>query len=103
MKIDKIDLDAVYGVSECPFCWGSGIVHVCVDDNSALYLECDECFTQWSEPQAVLLNMQGFRDKYTFHHYAWYEEVEEIGWVEYIKIIDGGLYYSKVYPMFRDK
>lgn len=99
-----IDLDAVYGVSnECTCCGRNGIVHMCVEEHGKLYLECDECFTQWDEPQDVLDKIDGFREKYQFHHYAWYEEVEDAGWVKYINIVDGGLYYRDVYPQFRNK
>ncbi len=73
-----------YKVTVCPFC-KQGLVEIVKEIyTNELFLCCNECEIEWSEPREVLNETMGTRNKYGRITEPTYDEVSKKGWEKYI-------------------
>lgn len=73
-----------YKVAVCPFCKQGSVEIVKEVDTNELFLCCNECEIEWSDPREVLNESRGTRNKYGRITEPTFEEVNKKGWGKYI-------------------
>ena len=74
-----------YYIGVCKICH-QGYLQIVKDiETNQLYVYCDDCEAEWSNPEDAILYHNGSREKYGLISYPNYDEICNIGWEKYIK------------------
>lgn len=77
--------DIKYMIGVCKICH-QGYLQIVKDiETNQLYVYCDDCEAEWSNPEDAILCHNGSREKYGLISYPNYDEICNIGWEKYIK------------------
>lgn len=78
--------DAIY-IGKCPICKGYGMLEAVISEkNGNCSILCEECFTEWNNPEDALKNRNRYRDR-SFKdriRSASFDEVTKAGWNKYM-------------------
>lgn len=80
-------MDGNVYIGNCPICHGYGMLEVVIDPvHLTGAVMCDECCTEWKNPEEAYKNINGQRKAFSGVKYrdATIEEIRQLGWDKYI-------------------
>jgi len=78
-------MNIAYNIGVCPIC-GQGLLVVARSlDVSEMLVICDDCESQWSDPEAALAGASPLIKEFVRVENATMEEIEKKGWGDYVK------------------
>ena len=72
-----------YGISRCRICGQGDVIIVREIKTQIFSLMCDDCFSQWKNPEALFSN-EGDEEESDLQLDFYEDEIEESGWVKYV-------------------
>lgn len=67
----------------CPVCGQGSLLIGCVKNSNKLFVVCDDCESEWSDPRSALAGEQPTRDKYQ-GRYATKDDINKHPWRHYV-------------------
>jgi hypothetical protein len=79
-------MDHNQNINSCPLCREGQIIPMRVEKTSQLILICDECDSQWDNPESVLLGKEPLEKEFQGKFSVLSEfELWQCGWYKYFK------------------
>ena len=76
-----------YNIEECPICRHGALLIVKAVDNNRLLVICDDCESQWEDPEKAIAGEEPITEEVCGVKDATLEEIEARGWKKFVKNI----------------